>query len=168
MLWAPIIGGALTLAGSALGANSERPTIDPEMLRALFGPGAIAGDTQELYRSLLNSPAFAEIMRSANLQGASLGNRINANIAAAGVPGSPLAAFARAASRGYGSALQVPALSDLFLKAFGGALQNNDVRAGIWGQSQLQQQSQPTFQRMLASSLLATGSAGFDQWFKKL
>lgn len=165
-LWAPLIGGGLTLAGSFLG-RSERPTIDPEQLRMLFGPGAIAGDTQEFYRNLLNSPAFANLMRSASTQGVSLGNQINANVAAAGVSGNPIAAFSRAASRGYGSALQLPMMSDLFMRAFQGALTNNQARMGVWAQSQLGRQEDPTFGRMLGSSLLATGASAFDKWFEK-
>lgn len=167
MLWAPIIGGALTAAGTYLG-REERPTIDPEMLKRLFGPGAISGDTQEFYRNLLNSPAFADLMRSANVQGAALGGQINRNVAAAGVSGNPIAAFARAAGRGYGGALQLPLMSDLFMKAFQAALQNNQSRMGVWSQSQLNRQEAPTFERMLGASLLNTGSAAFDQWFKKL
>lgn len=167
MLWAPIIGGAMTLAGTYLG-REERPTIDPEMLKLLFGPGAIAGDTQEFYRNLLNSPAFAELMRSANVRGTALGNAINQNVAAAGVSGNPIAAFSRAAGRGYGTAMQLPLMSDLFMKAFAGALQNSQARMGVWSQSQLNRQEAPTFERMLGASLLNTGSAAFDQWFKKL
>lgn len=167
MLWAPIIGGALTAAGTYLG-REERPTIDPEMLKQLFGPGAIAGDTQEFYRNLLNSPAFSELMRSANVHGTQLGNRINANVAAAGVGGNPIAAFAKAAGRGYGGALQLPMMSDLFMRAFAAAMQNNQGRMGVWAQSQLDKQGTPTFDRMLGTSLLGTGSAAFDQWFKKL
>jgi len=166
-LWAPIIGGALTGVGALLGRN-ERPTIDPEMLRMLFGPGAIAGDTQEFYRNLLNSPAFANLMRSANVQGTNLSNTINSNIAAAGVQGNPIAAFSRAAGRGYGSALQLPLMSDLFMKAFQGALQNNQGRMGVWAQSQLNKQDTPTFERMLGSSFLASGASAFDSWAKKL
>lgn len=167
MLWAPIIGGAATLAGAAFGHAGERKPIDPEMMKNLFGPGAVSADTMQFYQTLLNSPAFAEIMRSAGVQGASLGNRINANVAQAGVAGNPIAAFAKAAGRGYSGALQVPQMADLFMKAFGGALQNNDARMGLWGQSQLQQQATPSFDRMLGSSLLAAGTSGFDQWFQK-
>ena len=167
MLWAPIIGGALTAAGTYLG-REERPTIDPEMLKMLFGPGAIAGDTQEFYRNLLNSPAFANLMRSANVQGSALGGQINRNVAAAGVSGNPIAAFSRAAGRGYGGALQLPMMSDLFMRAFQAAMQSNQGRMGVWAQSQLNRQEAPTFDRMLGASLLNTGSAAFDQWFKKL
>lgn len=167
MLWAPLIGGALTLAGTYLG-REERPTIDPEMLKMLFGPGAISGDTQEFYRNLLNSPAFAELMRSANVHGTQLGNSITRNVAAAGVGGNPVAAFAKAAGRGYGGALQLPMMSDLFMRAFAGALQNNQARMGVWAQSQLGRQDQPTFGRMLGTALLGTGSSALDQWLKKL
>lgn len=167
MLWAPIIGGAMTLAGSFLGAH-ERPTIDPEMLKMLFGPSAITGDTQEFYKNLLNSPAFSELMRSAGIHGSQLSAGINSNVAAAGVGGNPIAAFAKAAGRGYSGALQTPMLSDLFMRAFQAAMQNNQGRMGVWAQSQFGRQEQPTFSRMLGSSLLASGSSAFDQWFKKM
>lgn len=166
MIWAPLIGGALTGIGALIGHN-ERPTIDPEMLKMLFGPGAISGDTQEFYRNLLTSPAFAELMRSANVRGTSLGNAITANVAAAGVPGNPIGAFAKAAGRGYGTALQLPLMSDLFMKAFAGALQNNQDRMGIWANSQLKRQEMPTFSNLLGISAVKTGGEIFDDWAKK-
>ena len=163
----PVVGGAMTLAGTLAGRNSDRPTIDPEMLNRLFGPGALAGDTSALFRMLLNSPAFSQIMRSANLQGSRLGSDIQANVARAGMGGSPLGAFARAAARGYGGALQIPAMSGLYAQALQSALSNLNMRAGLWGQSQLQRQADPTFQRMLASGLLSAGSQGLLSWQKK-
>jgi hypothetical protein len=138
------------------------------MLKLLFGPGAIAGDTQEFYRNLLNSPAFAELMRSANVRGTALGNAITANMAAAGVSGSPIAAFAKAAGRGYGTSLQLPLMSDLFMKAFQGALANNQARMGVWGESQLRRQEMPTFENLLGTAMVKTGGAAFDRWFQKL
>jgi hypothetical protein len=157
----------MTLAGASLG-RSERPTIDPEMMKLLFGPGAIAGDTQTFYRNLLNSPAFAELLRSANVRGTALGNAINANVAAAGVGGNPIAAFSRAAGRGYGTSLSLPLMSDLFMKAFQAAVGTNENQMNLWGASQLQEQKTPTFNRMLGAAALDAGSTAFDQWMKKL
>jgi hypothetical protein len=162
----PVIGGAMTLAGALMGRNSDRPTIDPEMLNRLFGPQALAGDTGALFRMLLNSPAFTQIMRSANLQGSRLGSDIQANVARAGMGGSPLGAFARSAARGYGSALQTPAMGGLYMQALQAALSNLNMRAGLWGQSQLGRQEDPTFQRMLASSLTSAGATGLLGWKK--
>lgn len=164
MIWAPVIAAGLTAAGSLLG-KSERPTIDPEMLKQLFGPGAVGADAQELFRNLLNSPAFAEIMRSASLRGTSLGNQIRSNVAAAGAGGSPIGAFANAAARGYGTALQLPMRAGLFEQALQAALANNAQRLGVFGQSQLSRQEQPTFSRMVGSSLLGAGATGFANWF---
>lgn len=166
MLWAPVISAGLTAAGSLLG-KSERPTIDPEMLKNLFGPGAVAGDTQEFFRSLLNSPMFAEIMRSASLRGTSLGNQIRSNVASAGTGGSPIGAFANAAARGYGTALQLPMRASLFEEALKAALSNNAGRMSIWGQSQLSRQEQPTWQRMVGASALNAGATGFTNWFSQ-
>jgi hypothetical protein len=76
-----------------------------------------------------------------------------------------MAAFAKAAGRGYSGALQTPQLANLFMNAFQGATQNNNARLGAWANSQMQQQATPSFDRMLGASLLSTGAAGFDQWF---
>lgn len=164
MIWAPVIAAGLSAAGSLLGKH-ERPTIDPEMLKNLFGPGAVAGDTQEFFRALLNSPVFAEIMRSASLRGTSLGNNIRSNVAAAGTGGSPIGAFANAAARGYGTALQLPMKAGLFEEALKAALANNAGRMNLWGQSQLGRQESPTWGRMVGASALNAGATGFANWF---
>ena len=164
MIWAPVIAAGLTAAGSLLG-KSERPTVDPEMLKQLFGPGAVAGDAQEFYRSLLNSPMFAELMRSASLRGTSLGNQIRSNVASAGTGGSPIGAFANAAARGYGTALQLPMKAGLFEEALKAALSNSSQRMSIWGQSQLGRQEDPTWGRMVGASALNAGATGFANWF---
>lgn len=167
MVWAPVIAGALTGAGALFG-RSERPTIDPEMLKQLFGPGALSKDTEELYRNLLNSPIFAQIMRSASLRGTSLGNQIQSNVAASGAGGSPIGAFAKAAGRGYGTALQLPMQASLFEKALESMMGNMGQRASIWGQSQLAKQGTPTWSRMIGASALNAGATGFSNWFDKL
>lgn len=162
-MWPLILSGALTAGGALLG-KSERPTIDPEMLKMLFGPGALAGDTQQLYQMLLNSPVFSQLMNSASLQGTQLGQNMRARLGQAGIPGSPLGAFADAASRGYGQTFQRNQQAQLFLKAMMEASSNLQTRAGIWGNSQLQRQSQPTWGRMIGASMLNAGAQGLSQW----
>lgn len=166
MLWAPVIAAGLSAAGAGLG-QSERPTLDPNLLKKLFGPEAVGADAQLFFQRLLNSPAFTQIMRSAGLQGSQLNAGINRNLGISGAQGSPIAAFAKAAGRGYSGALQTPAMSDLFLKSLTAAMGNNDMRAGLWGQSQLMKQGTPTFSRMVGSSLLNAGATGFSNWFDK-
>lgn len=165
--WMPIIGGAATLAGSLLG-RSERPTIDPEQLRMLFGPQAIGAESNELFNLLRNSPVFAQIMSGMAAQGTALGNQVQRRVAMSGAGGSPIGAFASAAARGYGGAMQRGALADLFMKAFTAANANVAGRRDIWAQSQLGRQQDPTFNRMLGTAFLNTGASAFGKWFDKL
>ena len=163
MLWAPIIGGAMTLAGAGLG-QSERETIDPEMLKMLFGPAAIGENTNAIFQILRNSPVFSQLMNSASIQGTRMGNEMRGRLGVAGVPGSPMGAFAASAAGGLTGSFQRDALAKLFLQALGIGAQNVAQDKSIWANSKLTQQQTPTFERMLGSSLLSSGSTAFDSW----
>lgn len=163
----PIIGGAMTLGGALLGRH-ERPTIDPEMMKMLFGPQALGQESNDIFSILRNSPVFSQMMNSASMQGTALGNSIRGRVAASGAGGSGIGAFASAAGRGYGNTMQRSSLADLFMRALTMANTNVGARQNIWAQSQLGRQGEPTFNRMLGSSMLATGANAFDQWFKSV
>jgi hypothetical protein len=146
----------------ALFGSKERKPISAEELARLFGPQAISADTNELFNMLRNSPMFSQIMSSMGIQGNQLGNAIKSRVAASGAGGSPVGAFAAAAGSGYSNALQRGAQGQLFEQALRAAMESLQQRAGIWSGSQMQQQSQPTFGRMIGSSLLNAGAQGFS------
>lgn len=157
----------MTGIGSLLG-RSERQTIDPEMLKMLFGPQAIGQETQGIYQNLLNSPAFAAMMRSMATQGTALQNGINARVASSGAAGSPIGAFASTVGRGYAGSLQMGGMQDLFMKSLMAAMQNIGQRENLWGQSQLMKQQTPTYGQKLGSAFLAGGAEGLSNWMSKV
>ena len=156
-----LFGGGATLLGSLFGAKGQRPTIDPAKLKELFGPQALAGETQDIYKLLLNSPAFSNIINSLGLQGSRAASGTAANLAASGRSSTPYGAFLNAAGRGYGSGLQRQAQSGLFLQALQTALQGLQGRMGLYGESFLQKQGTPSFLQNLGAGLSAAGSQGF-------
>lgn len=160
------MSGLASLLGALLG-KSQNPTIDPGMLKNLFGPNALAGDTQQLYKLLLNSPAFSQMMNSSALRGQNIANQTRAGMASRGLSSTPYAGFLNAAGQGYGATLQRQGQQDLFMKALQEAMQNLGQRESIWGQSQLGRQEQPTWGRMIGASLLAGGSQGFGSLLKQ-
>lgn len=161
-MWPAIIGGALSLGGALLG-NSERPTLDPEVMKRLFGPDAISSETNQLYRLLLNSPVFSQIMQGSAMRGTAIANAARGRMAAAGLGGTPMGAWLGAAGSGYGAAFQRSAQADLFMKALMAAMQGLQGREELWGRSQLMRQGQPTWRRMIGASMLNAGSYGLSK-----
>lgn len=153
----------LTGAGAALGSKERKP-IDPELLKRLFGPGATAEEVQALFNLLKNSPAFSNILSGNSMQGANIANQAAAKVGAAGVGGSPIAAFLSQAGRGYGATLNRGANANLFMEALKAATQSIQNREAAYVGSQRTQQETPTFSRMVGSSLLGAGASGFSNW----
>jgi hypothetical protein len=161
--------GPVALSGlGALFGSKERKPISAEELARLFGPQALSADTNALFNMLRNSPMFSQLMNSASIQGNTLGNNIKARVAASGANASPIGAFAAAAGSGYSNALQRGAQGQLFEQALRAAMESLQQRAGIYAGSQMQQQGQPTFGRMIGSSMLNAGAAGFSSLFDSL
>lgn len=153
----------LSAGGAAIGSK-DRPTIDPEMLKRLFGPGATAEEAQALYKLLQNSPAFAQMLSSNSMQGTNIANQAAARMGAAGTSGTPIGAFLGQAGRGYGATLNRGAQAQLFMEALKAAQSNIANREAAYAGSQMKQQEMPTFNRMVGSSMLASGAEGFSKW----
>jgi len=162
-MWPLLIGAGGSILGGLLG-RKRNPTIDPRILAQLFGPGALSKDTQQLYQMLLNSPAFSQMMNQAAIQGSQTQNATAANLGAAGLSGTPYGAFLGAAGQGYGASLQRGGLQNLYMQALQKAFEGLQNRQSIYANSQLQRQEQPTWQRMIGSSLLNAGATGFSGW----
>jgi hypothetical protein len=149
--------------GAALGGK-QNPTIDPEQLKRLFGPGATAEEVQALFNLLKNSPAFANILSGNSMQGANIANQASARMGSAGTTGTPIGAFLDQAGRGYGQTLNRGAQANLFMEALKAATQNIQSRQSAYVNSQNNRQETPTFSRMVGASLLNSGASGFSNW----
>lgn len=154
-----LIGGGL--AGGLLGGHGRKP-IDPAMLARLFGPNALAGDTQTLYNTLAASPMFSQLMSSASSMGTQAGNRSNAAFARAGLSGSGIGAVNSAVSSGFGQDMMLRARGNLWQAAQQQALQSLMGRMGIYGQSQLQYQQTPTMAQSFGNALTGMAEAGLS------
>lgn len=159
----PMAIGASGLLGGLL-SKSQRGTMDPNMLRALFGPQAIGKDTNELFALLSNSPMFQAMMQSAGMRGQATGAAANRRMARAGVAGgggvSGVGAWMQAAGRQAGANAQIGARGDIYGQALQAAMQNMEGRMGLWGKSQLMQQASPTWGQQVGGSLLGAAGAG--------
>lgn len=154
---AALAGLGATGLGALLGKH-ERPMLNPAMLAKLFGPETIAGETQQLYQLLMQSPAFTQMMSSAAMRGNQLSQNMQASMARNGTSDTPFGTFLGAAGRGYGSTLQRQGQSDLFMQALQAALGSLQSRQNLFGSAYMNQG--PTFGRMIGSSLLAAGAQG--------
>lgn len=158
-----LLGGAglATLLGGLFGSKGERKTIDPALLERLFGAEAIGKETQGIFNTLRNSPAFSQMMNQAGISGQRVATRSAANLARSGIGASGMGGFLRAAGRGYGGNLQREGQSQLFMQALQAALGTVGSRQNAFVQSQLQQQQQPSFLQGLGGSLSGAGMQGF-------
>jgi len=158
-MWPLLIGGGASLLGGLLG-KKQNPTIDPNVLKRLFGPDALSGETQQLYQMLLNSPAFSQMMNQAGIQSTQTANRTRAALGASGLGSTPYGGFLNAAGSGYGASMQRQGKQDLFMQALRSAFEGLQNRQSIYASSKLNRQEQPTWQRMIGASLLNAGSQG--------
>lgn len=159
----PAALSAAGMVGGALGSRG-RPPIDPRMLAMLFGPNALASDTQTLFQTLSNSPAFQALMSSASATGTQAGNATRAAFARAGLSNSGVGALGGAVSRGFGQNLRLRARGDLWNTALSTAGQNLAARMGLWGSSQLAYQQTPTLAQSIGAGLESGAAMGLSAW----
>lgn len=152
--------GIAGLGGGLLGGRGRGP-IDPALLARLFGPGALATDTQTLYNSLLTSPLFQQLQSRASSMGTQAGNAAQAAFARAGLSQSGIGAVNSALSSQFGNDLILRARSNLWQQAQQQAAQSLAQRAGIWGQSQLMYQGTPTLAQSFGNALTGLAGTGF-------
>lgn len=152
--------------GGFLGGKGRKP-IDPAMLARLFGPSALAGDTQTLFNTLAGSPAFQAIMNSASETGSLAGQRLRANIAKAGLGSSGTGALAGAVSSGFGSNLMLGARANLWNTALQEARNNLGQRLNVFASSKLQEQGTPTIAQSFGSALTGGASIGLQSMLSR-
>jgi hypothetical protein len=149
----------LGLVGGLFGGRGQK-TIDPKMLARLFGPAALSADTQTLFQTLAASPMFQQIMSQASATGTAAGNATRANFARAGLSGSGVGALGSAVSRGFGQNLILGARGNLWGTALSAANQNLMARMGLYGQSALGAQSQPSTLQSFGNALTGAAATG--------
>ena len=149
------------LLGGFLGGRGKK-TIDPQLLARLFGPQALATDTQSLFNTLLNSPQFQLMQSQASAAGTSAGNATRANFARAGLSGSGVGALGSAVAGGFGQNLMLGARSSLWGNALQAAQANLAGRMNIFGQSALNSQGQPTMAQSFGNALTGAASMGLS------
>jgi len=153
--------GLLGLGGGLLGGQGRGP-IDPAMLARLFGPNALAGDTQTLYNTLAGSPMFAALQSRASSMGTQAGNASQAAFARAGLSDSGIGAVNSAVSSQFGNNMILQARANLWQQAMQAAQASLQQRAGIWGQSQLAYQGTPTMAQQFGAGLTGLAGTGFS------
>lgn len=156
-MW-PLGLGAMLLGG--LLGHKQNPTLSPALLNQYFGTNALSDKTNQLYSMLVNSPVMSQMMQQAALQGASLRNNMAASLGQSGLSAAPMGQFLTAAGRGYGAALQRQGKQALYNNALDQAGQLNQQQMAAFVNSFLQRQGQPTFGRMVGSSLFGAGAQG--------
>lgn len=147
---------AVSALGGVLGSKG-RKAIDPEVLKKLFGPDAVSADTVSFFNNLINSPAGDAMMNQASTIGADISNRINARAAETGMAGggseSGVGQFAAAAGGSATDLMKNQVRGQMFSQALEAALQNNQSRLGVYGQSKLMEQNTPTFAQALGAGM---------------
>jgi hypothetical protein len=151
----------LSLAGGLLGGANSPKRLDPGQINSMFGPQALTQNTEQLYRMLMQSPAFQSIMQGGAQQGARLQGRLKQNMGRSGLGGTPMAGLMNAASMGYGSQLQRQGQTQLFMQALQQAQQNMAQQMGLFAG----QQQMPNFGQQLGGALLGAGAQGFGSLF---
>lgn len=158
-----LIGPALTLGGGILGAASTPKRLDLNDIRSMFGGQALVGETNSLFKMLMQSPAFQQIMQGGAQQGSMLQGRLAQQLGKSGLGGSPMGGMMKAASMGYGSQLQRQGQTQLFMQALQTAMQNMQGQMGMFAQ----QQQIPSFGQMLGGSMMGAGAQGFGGMLNK-
>lgn len=138
---------AVSLIGGLFGKNKKPKPLTPEQIRALFGPGALAADIQELFGRMQSSPYGRQMLASAAEQGQNFQTEMASRAAESGLSPdqgaqSGASDFAVSAATGATAGLQRAANADLWREAMQAAQQNLAMRAGLVGQSESQRMAQ--------------------------
>ena len=153
------IFGALGAVGGLLGTlfGGQKPPSADELKR-LFGPGALAGDTQQLYQLLANSPQFRQQLSQNNINASGFEHNLRGGLAARGLTTSGVGTIATAAGQSAGQYGEQALRGGLFGTAGDMAQQNLLARLQAFMQSQQLGMQQPsTLQRFGGGLGLAGG-----------
>lgn len=155
--WSKLLsgGGALgAILGSIFGGSKG---IDPKELARLFGPGALSGDTMQLYKFLAASPQFQQQLSQNLITSGQFSNNLAANLGARGLNTTGIGAIAGAAGQSAYASGEQALRGGLFGTASDIAQQNLLARLQSYTQGKIQQLSQPSPIQQIGGAL---GKAG--------
>lgn len=155
------IFGALGAVGGILGSlfGGQKPPSAND-LRRLFGPGALAGDTQQLYQFLSQSPQFRQQLSQNLINASGFEHNLRGGLAARGLTTSGVGTIATAAGQSAGQYGEQALRGGLFGTAGDMAQQNLLARLQAFMQSQQMGMQQPSgLQRLGGGLALAGGQA---------
>lgn len=139
--WLLTGGGIL---GGLLSGN-QGPDMSAGTLNRLFGPGALSGDTQQLYQMLSQSPQFRQMLLQNSIQGGQFQNNLAQGLGQRGLSTSGIGTVANAAGQSAISSGQTALQGGLFGQAGNMAQQNLLARLGAYSQGQGMQNYQNMF-----------------------
>ena len=149
---AAIGAGAGLLASIFGGGGQSGNKLDAATLQKLFGSGALSRDTQGLYKMLLSSPQFQQLLSQNAAQGSQFQNSLAGGLAQRGLNTSGIGTIANAAGA---SAIQT---GDLGLRGglFGqaGNMAQQNLMARLQAYTQGAGAPQPSMLSQVGSSLL--------------
>lgn len=146
----PIIAGASALSG-LFGGGQYRPP-DPSTLRRQFGPGALSGDTTQLFQFLLKSPQFQALLNQNAIQGQQFQGNLAQGLAQRGLSTSGIGTIANAAGQSAVSSGALGLRAGLFNQAGDMAQQNLLARLSAYMSGQNQIAGQPTWLSQLSGA----------------
>jgi hypothetical protein len=155
-----LIFGGLGGLGSLFGGGGGGSKITPEMLARLFGPQALAGDTNQLYSLMANSPGSRAALGSINMAGQNLAQDLSAGFARRGLTSTGIGTVGQGlanAASGFGQANYQGQLQG---QAMDAAQQNLMARLQAFMSNKNANVGQPGgFERIFGSILGAAGPA---------
>lgn len=133
-----LIAGAGKLLGGIFGAKKPKP-LTAAQLEALFGPGVLAREAQELFQRIMHSPAGQRMLNAADEQSQAFQSEMNARAAASGLSpdtGGQSAAsdFSTSAAASSRAGFERDVQADMWKQAMTQAQQNLTMRAQLFGQ----------------------------------
>lgn len=130
----------------------------------MFGPQQLGMDTMALYRMLMMSPMFQQMMTNASLQGNQLSQNMTQGLAQRGLTTSGIGTMANAMGKSAPGFFMQQARSGLFSTAMENAMQNLMARMQAVSGLEQQRRATPSF----GTQLLGAGLGTFGQIFPHL
>jgi len=156
----PVLGAIGSLSGILGSLFGGKKLPDAATLKRLFGPGALSGDTQQLYDFLSRSPQFQGVLSQNNVNAATFQNNLASNLGARGLSTSGIGSIAMAAGQSAGQFGEQALRGGLFGQAGDLAQQNLLARLQAYSAFQQQQYSQPTGLQSLFGGIASAGGLG--------
>jgi hypothetical protein len=159
---------------NALGGifGKKNKYIDPEELKAKYGPAAVAGDAQKLSNFILNSPYGQQLLSSAATQGQELQTNLASNAAASGLSpdtgaSSGASDFAAAAAPQAQAGLERGVKANVWQAALPIAAQQNAGYQDLALANNAARNAEPDIWQKLSAAAGAAGAGGLGSMMKK-